>query len=64
MKAAELRDLGADELGARERELHRPAVPDADPEVDGPARSAGKDARPCAAICARQDRAAAEAGET
>ena len=44
MKAAELRDLGADELGAKERELDRPAVPDADPEVDGPARGAGQDA--------------------
>ena len=61
MKAAELRDLGADELGAKERELDRPAVPDADPEVDGTARGAGQDAHGAPRSRARSRRCCAEA---
>ena len=61
MKAAELRDLGADELGAKERELDRSAVPDAHPEVDGPARGARQDALRAPRSRARQDGAQTEA---
>ena len=55
MKAAELRDLGADELGAQGARLDRPAVPDAHPEVDGAARGAGQDAHRAPRSRAHQD---------
>ena len=60
MKAAELRDLGADELGAKERELTDQLFRHADPEVDGPARGAGQDAHGAPRPRARQDGAATE----
>ena len=44
MKAAEIRELGVDELRAREKRSRRSAVPAADPEVDGAARGAGQGA--------------------
>ena len=49
MKAAELRDLGADELGVEGARSDRSAVPDADSEVDGAARGARQDCARCAA---------------
>ena len=58
MKAAELRDLGADELGAQGARAGRSAVPDADSEVDGAARGAGQDADGAPRSRARQDGAA------
>ena len=60
MKAAELRDLGADELGAKERDLTDQLFRHAHPEVDGAARSAGQDAHGAPRSRARQDRAATE----
>ena len=62
MKAAELRDLGADELGAQGARADRPAVPDAHPEVDGAARGAGQDAHGAPRSRAHQDGAEAEEG--
>ena len=62
MKAAELRDLGADELGVEGARPDRSAVPDAHPEVDGPARSAGQDAHGAPRSGADQDRDATEEG--
>jgi ribosomal protein L29 len=38
MKVAEVRDLQVDELRQREKDLDDPAVPAANPEVDGAAR--------------------------
>ena len=55
MKAAELRDLGVDELGVKERELTDRAVPDAHPAVDGTARGARQAAHGPAGSRARQD---------
>ena len=40
MKAAELRELGAEELGAKERDLDDQLFRDAHSEVDGPPRDA------------------------
>ena len=62
MKAAELRDLGADELGAQGARADRSAVPDAHPEVDGPARGAGKDPHRAPRSRAGEDGAEAEEG--